>query len=43
MRGAVSAELEEHAGDELKHGGMLVERIITLGGTPILKPEDCIK
>ncbi|MCW4032377.1 MAG: ferritin-like domain-containing protein [Candidatus Bathyarchaeota archaeon] len=40
MRGAVTAELEEHAGDELKHAGMLVERIITLGGTPILKPED---
>ena len=43
MRGAVSAELEEHAGDELKHGGMLVERVITLGGTPILKPEDWYK
>jgi bacterioferritin len=40
MRGAVTAELEEHAGDELKHAGMLVERIITLGGMPILKPED---
>ena len=40
MRGAVVAELEEHAGDELKHAGMLTERIIQLGGTPILKPED---
>ena len=40
MRGAVVAELEEHAGDELKHAGMLVDRIIKLGGTPILKPED---
>jgi len=40
MRGAVVAELEEHAGDELKHAGMLTERIIQLGGTPILKPKD---
>jgi len=39
MRGAVAAELEEHAGDELKHAGMLTERIIQLGGVPILKPE----
>jgi len=43
MRGAVVAELEEHAGDELKHAGMLVDRIIKLGGTPILKPEDWYK
>ena len=40
MRGLVASELEEHAGDELKHAGMLTERIIQLGGTPILKPED---
>ncbi|KPK71558.1 MAG: ferritin [Acidithiobacillales bacterium SM23_46] len=43
MRGAVVAELEEHAGDELRHAGMLVDRIIQLGGTPILKPEDWYK
>ena len=43
MRGAVTVELEEHAGDELRHAGMLVDRIITLGGTPILKPEDWYK
>jgi len=40
MRGAVVAELEEHADDELGHAGMLTERIIQLGGTPILKPEE---
>jgi len=40
MRGAVASELGEHAEDELKHAGMLTERIIQLGGTPILKPED---
>jgi len=43
MRGAVVAELVEHAGDELRHAEMLVERIIQLGGTPILKPEDWYK
>lgn len=43
MRGAVVAELEEHANDELKHAGMLVERIIQLGGTPVLTPEDWYK
>jgi bacterioferritin len=40
MRGALVAELEEHANDELKHAGMLSERIIQLGGTPLLKPQD---
>ena len=43
MRGQVVAELEEHAADELKHAGMLVDRILQLGGTPILKPEDWYK
>jgi len=43
MRQAVVAELEEHAADELKHAGMLVDRILQLGGTPILKPEDWYK
>lgn len=37
-RGAVEAELNEHAEEELEHAEMLVERIIQLGGTPILKP-----
>ena len=43
MRGAVIAELEEHAADELRHAGMLVDRILQLGGTPIIKPEDWYK
>jgi bacterioferritin len=43
MRGAVVAELEEHAADELRHAGMLVERILQLGGTPIITPEDWYK
>lgn len=43
MRGAVVAELEQHAGEELKHAQMLTDRIIQLGGMPILKPEDWYK
>lgn len=43
MRTAVAAELKQHAGEELGHAGMLVERIIQLGGTPVLKPEDWYK
>ena len=43
MRGAVVAELEEHANEELEHAGMLVERILQLGGTPILSPEEWYK
>jgi bacterioferritin len=43
MRGAVVGELEQHAGEELKHAGMLTERIIQLGGTPVLKPEEWYK
>jgi bacterioferritin len=40
MRGAVTAELEEHATEELGHALMLVDRIMQLGGTPLLKPQD---
>lgn len=43
MRGQVVAELEEHAADELKHAEMLTDRIIQLGGTPVLTPEDWYK
>ena len=43
MRNAVTAELEEHANDELKHAGMLVDRILQLGGTPILNPQNWFK
>jgi len=35
MREAVMKELLEHADDELKHAGMLADRIIQLGGTPL--------
>lgn len=40
MRGAVVAELNEHAQDELKHAGMLTARILQLGGTPVLDPAE---
>ena len=39
MRGIIAGELEEHANEELKHANMLTERILQLGGTPILNPE----
>ncbi|MFX0167816.1 MAG: ferritin-like domain-containing protein [Candidatus Hodarchaeota archaeon] len=40
MRDLVASELGEHANEELEHAGMLVERIIQLGGTPILNPSE---
>jgi bacterioferritin len=40
MRPNVQDELKEHAEEELKHAGMLAERIIQLGGTPLLEPKD---
>jgi bacterioferritin len=43
LRGIVEVELAEHAGEELEHAEKLAERIIQLGGTPILKPEDWYK
>lgn len=39
MRGAVVAELIEHANDELRHAQMLSKRIMQLGGTPLLEPK----
>ncbi len=36
----VTDELEEHAKEELKHATMLAERIIQLGGTPVLEPKE---
>ncbi len=43
MRGAVVAELMEHANDEFKHAEMLAKRILQLGGTPLLDPQDWFK
>ena len=43
MKDAVAAELLLHATEELAHADMLALRIIQLGGTPLLKPEDWYK
>lgn len=34
----IAEEFMEHAEEELKHAGWLAERIIQLGGTPVLNP-----
>lgn len=43
LRPDVQEELNEHAKEELEHAKMLAERIIQLGGTPILDPMKLIK
>jgi bacterioferritin len=43
MREAVVAELTEHAADELRHAGMIADRIVQLSGTPVLTPQDWYK
>lgn len=40
MKDAAIAELLQHAADEMRHAEMVANRIIQLGGTPVLKPED---
>jgi bacterioferritin len=40
---AVVAELTQHSADELRHAGMVADRIIQLGGTPILQPSEWYK
>lgn len=40
VRGPVAEELKEHAIEELEHAEKLSERIIQLGGEPILHPKD---
>lgn len=40
MKEAVQAELIQHATDELRHAGLLADRILQLGGTPILDPQE---
>jgi len=43
LRAEVVAELDQHAADELRHAGLLVSRIIQLGGTPLLNPQEWFK
>ncbi|HEY60781.1 MAG TPA: ferritin [Anaerolineae bacterium] len=43
MREATTAELLQHAAEELGHAELLSNRLIQLGGTPLLTPEDWYK
>ena len=40
MKDAAIAELTQHATDELRHANMVADRILQLGGTPLLNPKD---
>lgn len=40
MRAIAIQELNEHAQEELDHAVLLTERIIQLGGTPLLSPKE---
>ncbi len=40
MRDEIAKEIAEMATEELRHAGILVDKIIELGGTPILAPKD---
>jgi len=40
MKDAVIVELNQHAADELRHAGLISNRIIQLGGTPLLDPRE---
>ena len=40
MKDAAITELTEHANDELRHANMVADRILQLGGTPLLSPQD---
>lgn len=40
MKDAAIVELTQHAADELRHATMVADRIIQLGGTPLLNPKD---
>ncbi|MBD3285663.1 ferritin [candidate division WOR-3 bacterium] len=39
MKGEVITELTEHAADELRHAEMLADRIVELGGIPVVEPK----
>lgn len=39
MKGEVAAELNVHATEELGHANLLADRIMQLGGTPVISPD----
>ncbi len=43
MKDAVIAELDLHATEELAHAVSIVTRIVQLGGTPVLSPDEWTK
>lgn len=43
MRSEVEPELLVHANEELNHAVMVADRIIQLGGTPVINPSDWTK
>jgi bacterioferritin len=43
MKDAVISELTIHATEELGHAELLAARIVQLGGTPVLSPEEWLK
>ncbi len=43
MKDAAITELNEHAADELRHVDIIANRILQLGGVPLLNPEDWFK
>lgn len=40
---AAITELNQHAADELRHAALVADRIIQLGGVPLLHPEEWLK
>lgn len=40
MKESLIAELIQHAGDELRHAELVANRILQLGGTPVLEPKE---
>ncbi|MDO8453440.1 MAG: ferritin-like domain-containing protein [Sulfurimonas sp.] len=43
MKDAVISELTLHAADELRHATMVADRIVQLGGIPLLNPQEWFK
>lgn len=43
MKDGVMAELLQHAADEMRHADLVANRIIQLGGTPVLTPQEWYK
>ena len=43
MKDAAIVELNQHAADELRHATMVADRIIQLGGVPLLNPNEWMK